>query len=249
MGATRHAVAPTPDRLVDPQRESVHTASVNRAVAASTLSYLSTNKAFCIRKLLQSRGGQVGFEYSHLDEKDVRAAMVSCWEEEWASLGAIAGPMRPYGKQLTPIGWDAFADAMPDALATHDDDWLREQMSNPSYWDTHLTRKTKQGVKLVDYNKADAIQKLCYGEFNIAYIRGLATALLGRGETVCVVYRADSAYVPRGECSEWEEKQFTLQEVIDGHRARYWPPDEGDRSVFSVPSGPNCHHSIKAVGA
>lgn len=191
----------------------------------------------------------MGFEYNHLDETDVRDAMVACWEEEWATLRSIAGPMRPYGKQLTPIGWDCFADAMPDALIGHNDDWLRERMSDLSYWDTHLTRNTKQGVKLVDYNKPDAIQKLCYGEFNIAYIRGLATALSARGEMECVIYRADSAYVPRGECSEWEGKQFSLQAVIDGHRARYWPPDKSDRSLFSVPSGPNCHHSIRAVGA
>ncbi|HYJ22888.1 MAG TPA: hypothetical protein VEW07_12810 [Solirubrobacterales bacterium] len=190
----------------------------------------------------------MGFEYHHLDEADVRAAMLACWQEEWVALEVVSGPARPYGKQLTAIGWDAFAVAMPEALVRQDDEWLYGQMSDLNYWDTHLTRKTKQGIKLVDYNKADAIRKLCFGEFNIAYIRGLATALVGRNETDCVVYRADSAYVPRGECSEWEGRQFPLQDVVDGHRARYWPPGQGDQSSFSVPSGPNCHHSIKAVG-
>lgn len=191
----------------------------------------------------------MGFEYHHLDEADVREAMVACWREEWATLELLDGSDRPYGKQLTAIGWDAFAVAMPEALTEQDDEWLREQMSDLGYWDTHLTRHTKQGVKLVEYNKPDAIQKLCLGEFNIAYIRGLATALVGRDEMECVVYRADGAYVPRGECSEWEGKQFPLRDVIDGHRARYWPPGEGDPAIFSIPSGPNCHHSIKAVSA
>ncbi len=191
----------------------------------------------------------MGFEYHHLDEADVRATMGACWQEEWATLGAISGPMRPCGKQLTAVGWDAFAVAMPEALTEQDDEWLRERMSDLAYWDTHLARKTKKGITLVDYNKADAIRRLCFGEFNIAYIRGLATALVGRGEKDCVVYRADSAYVPRGECSEWEGKQFSLRDVINGHRVRYWPPSEADRSIFSIPSGPNCHHSIKAVGA
>jgi hypothetical protein len=191
----------------------------------------------------------MGFEYHHLDEGDVCAAMVTCWREEWAGLEPLARSGRPYGKQLTDAGWDSFSVSMIEALAEHDDEWLCEQMSDLSYWDTHLARNTKQGVKLVEYNKPEAIQKLCLGEFNIAYIRGLATALIARGETECVVYRADSAYIPRGECSRWEGKQFPLQDVIDGHRARYWPPGEGDRTIFSVPSGPNCHHSIKAVDA
>jgi hypothetical protein len=191
----------------------------------------------------------MGFEYHHLDDTDVRAAMHARWQEEWATLEAISGATRPYGKQFTTSGWDAFAVAMPEALAEQDDEWLREQMSDLSYWDTHLTRTTKQGIKLVDYNKSDAIRKLCFGEFNIAYIRGLATALIDREETDCIVYRADAAYVPRGECSDWEGRQFPLRDVIAGHRARYWPPGEADRSTFSIPSGPNCHHSIRAVGA
>lgn len=189
----------------------------------------------------------MGFTYHHLDEPIARAGMIERWCAEWASLESIPGPARPYGKQLTADGWEAFSAAMPAALSEHDDEWLREQMSSLDYWDTHLTRKTKQGVKLVDYNKEDAIRKLCFGEFNIAYIRGLATALSQQGETHCAVYRADAAYEPRGECSGWEGQQFLLKDVIDGHRARYWPPDQADRSAFSIPTGPNCHHSIRRI--
>lgn len=175
--------------------------------------------------------------------------MLEGWREEWGALEAGWPRGSCYGKQLNDDGWRAFAAAMPVALAERDDEWLRGQMSDLAYWDTHLTRQTKNGVKLVDYNKDDAIRKLCFGEFNIAYIRGLATALLREGETHCVVYRADAAYEPRGECSAWEGQQFLLQDVIDGHRVRYWPPDGLDRRAFSIPAGPNCHHSIKRVDA
>jgi hypothetical protein len=192
----------------------------------------------------------MGFEYQHLDEADVRAAMVARWREEWPTLESLEGSERPFGKQLTPSGWERFAAAMPEALAEHDDEWLKDRMSDPSSWmEKYPRRKPKGGFSMVNYNKNDALERLCFGEFNIAYIRGLATALLDRGETNCVVYRADSAYMPRGECSGWEGQQFALQDVIDGHRARYWPPGQGNPSAFSVPSGPNCHHSINAVGA
>jgi len=188
----------------------------------------------------------MGFTYHHLDEPDVRAAMVARWNEEWAELSANWPRGTCYGKQLTDAGWEAFPYAMREALAERDDEWLRAQMSNLEFWNTHLVRRTKNGETLVNYDKPEAVRKLCLGEFNIAYIRGLATALLARGETNCEVYRADSAYEPRPECAAWEGKQFPLQDVIDGHRARYFPPP-GDRSIFSIPSGPNCHHSIRAV--
>jgi hypothetical protein len=188
----------------------------------------------------------MGFTYHHLNEPDVRAAMVARWQEEWDELEASWPRGACYGKQLTEAGWDAFPFAMREALAERDDTWLQRQMLNIDFWRPFLIHNTKGGEKLVDYNKPDAVRKLCLGEFNIAYVRGLASALLDRGESHCEVYRADAAYDPRGECSAWEGRQFPLGDVIAGHRARYFPPP-GDRSIFSVPSGPNCHHSIRAV--
>ena len=191
----------------------------------------------------------LGFIYHHLGDSDVRAAMVELWTAEWDEMHDAGHPRNCYGKQLTDEGWGAYANAMPAALTNETDGWLKAQMSDPSFWMAKFPRrKPKGGVTMVNYNKLDALERLCFGEFNIAYIRGVATALRDRGETECVVYRADSAYLPRGECSEWEGQRFPVQMVLDGHRARYWPPDLADPSVFSVPTGPNCHHSIKAVG-
>jgi hypothetical protein len=189
----------------------------------------------------------MGFQYHHLDEEDVRAEMVGAWQEEWADLSANWPRAQCYGKQLTDAGWAKFEQVMPEALAIHDDDWLAAQMAPAEYWQDTLTRPAKGGgVTIVEYNKRDALEKLCFGEFNIAYIRGLAKALLARGETTCTVYRANPAYVPRGECSDWEGQAFPVADVVAGHRARYHPPP-GDRHAFSVPSGPHCHHSIQAV--
>jgi hypothetical protein len=188
----------------------------------------------------------MGFEYHHLAEGDVRAAMVDAWQEEWADLSAHWPRGQCYGKQLTDAGWANIERVIPEALAGRDDDWLAGEMAPAEYWQETLVRRTKNGVTMVDYHKPDALLKLCFGEFNIAYIRGLAKALLARGETICWVYRADRAYVPRGECSEWEDRSFPLADVIAGHRARYHPP-LGDRHAFSVPSGPNCHHTIRAA--
>lgn len=68
-------------------------------------------------------------------------------------------------------------------------------MSEPSYWrPTRELRAGKQIEQRVNVEHVAAV--LGRGEFNTAYVRGLATALLARGETECVVYRADSACEP-----------------------------------------------------
>ena len=190
----------------------------------------------------------MGFTYYHLNDEDVRLASHDAWQEEWADLSANWPRGQCYGKQLTDEGWHAFEGSMPVALRSETDDWLVEQMAEPDYWAPYLTRrKPKGGFTNVDYNKRDALERLCRGEFNIAYIRGVARALLARGETNCVVYRASEAGEERGECTAWEGHEFELQTVLDGHRVRYHPPP-GNREAWSVPSGPNCHHSIRARG-
>lgn len=188
----------------------------------------------------------MGFNYLHLDNADVRHAMVTSWRSEWADLSANWPRASCYGKQLTDAGWDVLERVMPEALMEHTDDWLLEGLSSPGLWLETLSRRTKSGVTQVEYNKREAAEKLAYGEFNIAYIHGLAQVLTDRGETDCIVYRADDAYIPRGECSGWEDQRFPVADVLAGHRARYFPPP-GNQQVWSVPSGPNCHHSIRAV--
>lgn len=191
----------------------------------------------------------MGFHYHHIEDQDVRRAMAELWSGEWQDMQSSGHPRDCYGKQLTDEGWEGYGRAMPVALAERDDDWLVAEMADPAFWmPKYPRRKPKGGVTMVDYNKRDALERLCFGEFNIAYIRGLATILLARGETECIVYRANAAYQPRGECSVWEGERFPLQDVIDGHRIRYWPLGQGKPGEFSVPSGPNCHHSIHALG-
>lgn len=175
----------------------------------------------------------MGFAYHHLDDPAVRDRMVQLWTEEWEELSARWPRGQCYGKQLSDLGWSAFEDAMPFALTEQDDDWLVQQVSELDFWLEKSPRRTKSGTTMVAYNKSDAIQRLCLGEFNIAYIRGLAHVLVDRGETHCTIYRADSAYVPRGECSAWEGQTVPVTDVIAGHRARYHPPP-GDHHAWSI---------------
>jgi hypothetical protein len=109
----------------------------------------------------------VGFQYYHLDESDVRTHMLDAWREEWADL-ATNWPQEqwPYGKQLTASGWAAYEQAMPGALASKDDHWLVNEMGLVEHWMDRSPRMTKNGITMVNYNKPDALERLCFGEFN-----------------------------------------------------------------------------------
>ncbi len=185
-----------------------------------------------------------GLVYHHLDEDDVRRSMLTGWEEERQELIAGGVERDCYGKDLTDQGWEAFLEAMPTALEKQTDVWLAAQMEVIDYWQPE--RWDKRG-RWVNYNKPQALEILC-GEFNIAYVRGLARTLQAEGQEECEVFRAGPAIEKRRECTAWEGQTFPVQQVLDGHRARYWPPP-GNREAWSLPTGVGCHHSICRVGA
>ncbi|HET7509686.1 MAG TPA: hypothetical protein VFJ65_05485 [Solirubrobacterales bacterium] len=186
-----------------------------------------------------------GLTYHHLEEKDVRKTMLASWEKERQQMIASEQERGCYGKDLNEDGWQAFLEAMPVALEKETDTWLAAQMQEIDYWQPE--RWDKRG-RWVRYSKEQALEILCIGEFNIAYIRGLALTLQAEGEEECQIYRAGTALEKRRECTEWEGQQFPVQQVLDGHRARYWPPP-GNPNAWSLPTGPGCHHSICRVGA
>jgi len=188
-----------------------------------------------------------GLTYQHLDDPGVRAEMLTRWQAERLELDALPDGRNCYGRRLTDAGWEAFGRAMPEAIAYYDDEWLAREMSSPAYWRPFdLRRRRNGGASHVNYNKADALAQLANGEFNVAYIHGLARTLQASGDTHCMVIRAGGAAEPRAECSSWENTMVPLQQVIAGHRARYWPRP-GNPTAWSLPSGPSCHHTIRAV--
>jgi hypothetical protein len=174
--------------------------------------------------------------------------VVSGWFEEREELLTSGMRERCYGAFLSEAGWEAFDRLMPEALEHHNDDWLVREMAPAHYWRASYPKRRRGGggYTTARINPGWASRMLSLTEFNTAYVRGLARSLVRRGVSECIVYRAGPAAEPRTDCSSWEGRRFELQQVLDGHRARYFPPP-GNPVAFSVPTGPNCHHSIKSV--
>ncbi len=192
------------------------------------------------------RDGAVGLHFHHLPDAKVRERMVNLWQEELGFLKAgYARQNWPYGRYLTEAGLAAFEAAMLEALAAHDDEWLAQQMRDPRCWIAKAPPRKGQS-KWVDYNRDEAVRRLAMTEFNVAYVHGLASVLLDRGQSHCVVYRAGVAAEPRDAyCTNLEDEQVLLAQILADHRRNYFPIRDPD--ARPIPSGPNCHHSIRAL--
>jgi len=152
------------------------------------------------------------------------------------------------------LSYDAFADPSENegnigcekAINEGNEVTLEKDLCNASFWvsTTTVHRKETTYTKKVDYRVA--AKTFALTEFNTWYVRGLAKRLLDEGAKECEVYRADTAVEPRCECTSWQTQKFDAKIIYDGHRKRYHH-ENVDRAAISVPSGPNCHHSIKRI--
>jgi hypothetical protein len=165
------------------------------------------------------------FNFMDLDET-TRKWMLIEFQKEYTS------PNPYFGKALTSTGRQAFINEMTRTIQNPNgnEEALALALSNPSNW--------------IDHPESNA-KRLAITEFNTWFVRGLCRRLIEENIEYCEVYRAGPADEPRAECTSWEGRRFRVQDVYNGHRARYWPiPNPG---IFSVPAGANCHHSIRRV--
>jgi hypothetical protein len=157
-----------------------------------------------------------------------------------AALEAEDASERPFrSKLLTEEGHDAYPVLVREALDRGDEVTFGAAMAKPRYWN-----ETDSAGKTVDMPSRAV--GLALTEFNTWYVAGLADILLSEGETHCEVYRAADPLYMRGACSAHEEKTYTLEDVVKGHRIAYHPRDGVRvRDAFTIPSVTGCHHTIR----
>lgn len=165
--------------------------------------------------------------------------MLTSFEEEQASEQPFVGA------DLSPAGREAFSTLVREALENGNDDTLTAAFDRPEYWQEQSSYRGKDGsVRWRKINVGQRARLLGLSEFNTWYVRGLAARLLNEGITTCQIYRAgEPLWSPSKECLAQEDRLVPVQQVYDGHRARYWPV--GDPNAFSVPIVPGCHHTIR----
>ncbi len=154
---------------------------------------------------------------------------------------------KPYRSPiLTATGLAVFPEVMAQAINLGNEQTLTTALANPAYWSSTETYNLKGVLRDRKINYRQAAERLCLTEFNVWYVRGLARLLLNAGISTCEIYRASEPKWAPAECSGHEGQIASVQEVYNGHRARYWPTP-GNPAAFSIPFGPGCHHSIRRV--
>lgn len=154
------------------------------------------------------------------------------------------GPYR--SQRLSAQGLKVFPELMREAILGGNEGTLAQALCNPVYWIPKETYHRNGVPHQRTVNPLKAAEFLAYTEFSTWYVRGLAKRLLSEGITECEVYRAAPALEPRPECRDHDGKVFLVQQIYDGHRAKYWPAP-GNPLSFSIPAGTNCHHLIRRV--
>ena len=160
-----------------------------------------------------------------LDDR-TREFMLKEFEDEQAR-----GPYR--SKLLSHTGHELFPGLMREAIRNGDEKTLERALSRPGMFNPTARR--------------DAAQMLALSEFLIWYTRGLAARLIDEGVAECVVYRAGDALEERAACTALEGQTVSVQDIYDGHRAGYHNKHPRPGAI-SIPSGPNCHHTITRTG-
>jgi len=178
--------------------------------------------------------------FEELDEK-TREYMLKEFQAEESSG-------KPYrSKRLISKGLEVFPKLMDKAIKEGNEVTLAKDLNDPSYWKPSEESHSSKGTSFPrSIDPLVASETLALSEFSTWYTRGLSKKLLDEGVEYCEVYRADMAEEPRCECTKWEGLKIDVQKAYDGHRKRYHHM-EIDRKAFSIPSGTNCHHSIRRV--
>jgi len=147
--------------------------------------------------------------------------------------------------RLSPAGVQAFTAAMPDAILHGSELTLAQALARRDYWKGGGLRRGRDGGWVLASTPRNVHEVLAATEYLTWYTRAIAGILLEEGEQDSVVYRAAPARQPRCECSLLEGRTVKTADVYAGHRARYWPKPQP--AAFSIPVGPNCHHTITRV--
>lgn len=87
----------------------------------------------------------MAFQYHHLEDPEVREAMVELWRAENEDLLAAGNRDGCYGQDLLEPGWAQWEVMMPEALGSHNEEWLTDQMLEPTFWRSHRPRALKGG--------------------------------------------------------------------------------------------------------
>lgn len=173
-------------------------------------------------------------------------AVTRDWMDRRLAVEELSGA--PYrSASLSETGLRSWPSLIREAITNPSgtETTLAASLSLPDFWnETRPDPRSKSGRAKINVRQASEL--LALSEFNTWYVAGLAHRLLDEGSAQCVVYRASEPKWSQAGCSQHEGQVLEISDIIDGHRAGYWPLP-GNPNVLSIPAGPGCHHTIARI--
>ena len=138
--------------------------------------------------------------------------------------------------RLTEEAKAAWQSLIEEAINSHNDDWLANEILNQGYM-LGTEQYTSKGVtKMRKINQSHSAQMLAEGEFNRYYLRGLCLRAKDEGNTSLIVYRGKAVSKPRPESELKIGDQVSVDALLTSLRTNDFVTIE---HAIGVPGGPN----------
>jgi hypothetical protein len=140
--------------------------------------------------------------------------------------------------RLNDIGRDRYPKLLRQAIQSHDDSWLADNLRAEGCFKDTETRQTKRGVVHASV-PVTAADTLAEGEFNRFYARGLCRVAIEGNIPSLIVYRAKDVSSPRSESERMIGKAVDPAALLNDLRTH-----TGMDTALHLPPGPNSGLSV-----
>ena len=175
----------------------------------------------------------MGIEYENLDKR-TREFMI-----RELDLDIFNGTLY-IGTRLNSSGVANWSNNLREAIQSHNDDWLADQLLNGGCMKTRETKRTPSGGTTTVKVPVTARETLSEGEFNRFYSRGLCLRAIEDGIPEVEVYRGKQVQKPRPESQAKIGRRFTAKDLLDDLRK-----SQGVEPALGIPPGPNSGLTIR----
>src|SRR6266540_1730882 len=136
--------------------------------------------------------------------------------------------------RLNTMGQQHYEQLLREAIASHDDAWLADQLRNKGLLSAQEQRRKPSGGFTVAKVPVTAPDTLAEGEFNRFYARGLCARALQDGISQVEVYRGKSVSQPRPESEAMIGHRIDAASLLTDLRT-----SQGVEPALGLPPGPN----------
>ncbi len=138
--------------------------------------------------------------------------------------------------RLNSAGKSKWAELLKEAIMSHNDDWLANQLKAGGYMKSHEDRRSQsEGIRVTRVRvPVTAPETLAEGEFNRYYARGLCARAIAEGISEVVVCRGKQVKQPRRESQVMIGKRINAKALLEDLRK-----SQGVDPALGIPPGPN----------